>query len=200
MAHSWQWLLVLLLPHDSPPPSPPPLLQHVGRMGHRAVDGQSHVTVWGPQTFGGGCLWHKQALTATLTNNTHGYGKWSYLYRLKPPQQPGDVAEMARGGRQRRRRDEEKKTKLFLTTQKVSASSQPSFNRSTVTLPKRHFSLFVSRLPATSCCHNTQTAGWWKVTGWAHAYTFLCDGGKKNLEKRHCTALASGKSSPPSRL
>lgn len=54
-------------------------------MGHRAVDGQSHVTVWGPQTLGGGCLWCKQALTETLTNNTHSYRKCSYLYQLRPP-------------------------------------------------------------------------------------------------------------------
>lgn len=60
-----------------------PLL-HVGRRGHRTVDGQSHVTVWGPQTLGGGCSWCKQALTATLTNNTHICRKCSYLYQLKP--------------------------------------------------------------------------------------------------------------------
>lgn len=64
------------------PPSLP--LQHLGRMGHRAVDGRSHVTVWGPQTLGGGCLRRKQALTATLTNNTHSCRKCSYLYQLKP--------------------------------------------------------------------------------------------------------------------
>lgn len=60
-------------------------LQHVGRMGHRAVDGQSHVTVWGPQTLGGGCLWRKQALTATLTNNTHSCRKTELFISAKPP-------------------------------------------------------------------------------------------------------------------
>lgn len=66
----------------------------VGRLGHRAVDGQSHVTVWGPQTLDGSCLWHKQALTATLTTIMYVYWKHSYIYIVQVPhKQPGDNTE-----------------------------------------------------------------------------------------------------------
>lgn len=96
--------------HNSfPSPSPP---QHVGRPGHRALDGRSHVTVWGPQTFGGGCSRCKQALTAALTNSAHICGKVRLFISAKTLQQPGDSAEMKRaGGVEKKKRKKEKQPK-----------------------------------------------------------------------------------------
>lgn len=71
-----------LLPQPLPPPA--------ARLGHRRpLDIQSHVTVWGPRTFGrrsvrvGYRLW--QALTNYVRTSA---GKCGYLYQLNPPPTP----------------------------------------------------------------------------------------------------------------
>lgn len=90
-------------------------LRRAGTTGHRAVDGQSHVTVWGPQTLGGGCTRCKQALTATMTNNTH-LQKVQLFISATTLQQPGDSGEMKRTGKQRHWHETQNKTSLCLTT------------------------------------------------------------------------------------
>lgn len=114
-----------------------PLL-HVGRMGHRTVDGQSHVTVWGPQTLGGGCSWCKQALTATLTNNTHICRKCSYLYQLNPSNNQVTVQWWSTW--ETKDVDMKKETKQpSLWQHNKWVSSQLAFQENTFRVLRRHF-------------------------------------------------------------
>lgn len=80
------------------PTSSPPLADWAAVVS--GPDIQSHVTVWGPQTFGRrSARVGIQAVTAVLTNYVRtSAGKCGYLYRLKPPQQPGDKTETQHGG------------------------------------------------------------------------------------------------------
>lgn len=112
-------------------------LRRAGTTGHRAVDGQSHVTVWGPQTLGGGCTRCKQALTATMTNNTHICRKCSYLYQLQPSN--NQVTAERWSEQESKDTDMKHKTKQASVWQHQWASSQLAFKQNTFILQRCRF-------------------------------------------------------------